>query len=76
MTERGFLDKAWDAQRKIEKKWSSIGKGRFARVLKMARRPEPEEFRQSAMVVLVGIAIIGFIGFMIFLFMAWVQDIL
>jgi len=67
----GFLDRAWEAQEKIEQKWNGIGSGRFARVLRMARKPEPEEFRQSATIVLVGIAIIGGIGFAVYLLINW-----
>ena len=67
----GFIDRAWETQRKIEHKWASLGSGRFARVLRMARKPEPEEFRQSATIVLVGIAVIGGIGFSVYLFLTW-----
>lgn len=72
--EKSFMDKAWESQEKVERKWASLGSGRFARVLRMARKPEPEEFRQSSTIVLVGIGIIGGIGFLIFLFMAWLLD--
>lgn len=71
MSERTFLDKAWAAQNKVEKKLGGIGKGKYARVLRMARKPEPAEFKQTANVVLIGIAVIGGIGFAIFLFMDW-----
>ena len=71
----GFLDRAWGTQEKIERKWAGLGSGRFARVLRMARKPEPEEFRQSATIVLVGIAIIGGIGFSVFLLMGWLMDL-
>lgn len=67
----GFLDRSWTLQQKINRKWDSLGKGRIARVLRMARKPEPEEFRQSALIVLVGIAIIGAMGFFVYLFMSW-----
>lgn len=76
MSERTFLDRSWDAQRKVEKKISSFGKGRYARVLRMARKPEPEEFRQTSGIVLVGIAVIGGIGFAIFLLMSWIQGLM
>ena len=69
--EPGFVDRAWTAQDKLTKRWEGIGKGRIARVLRMARKPEPEEFRQSAIIVLVGIAIIGALGFFTYLFMSW-----
>lgn len=72
--EKSFLDKAWESQEKVERKWASIGSGRFARVLRMARKPEPEEFRQSSTIVLVGIGVIGGIGFLIFLLMNWLLD--
>ncbi len=69
--ERSFLQKAWDVQHGIERRWASLGSGRFARVLRMARKPEPEEFRQSSLIVLVGIAVMGGIGFFVYLFMNW-----
>lgn len=67
----GVLSSAWKAQNGIERWWGSLSKGRFARVLKMARKPEPDEFRQSATVVLVGIGVIGLIGFLTYLFVHW-----
>ncbi len=76
MSERTFLDKSWAAQRKVEKKINSFGKGRYARVLRMARKPEPEEFKQTSNIVLVGIAVIGGIGFVIFLLMDWLQGVI
>jgi protein transport protein SEC61 subunit gamma and related proteins len=72
--DKSFVDKAWDAQHNIERKWDAIGSGRFARVLRMARKPEPEEFRQSATIVLIGIGVIGGLGFMVFLFMDWLLE--
>ena len=75
--EKSFMDKAWDAQERVERKWAGLGSGRFARVLRMARKPEPEEFRQSATIVLVGIAVIGGIGFAVYLLMNWIlKDLL
>ncbi len=71
-----FIDRAWDTQHNLERKWDSLGSGRFARVLRMARKPEPEEFRQSSMIVLVGIGVIGGIGFAVFLLMAWLMKLL
>ncbi len=71
-----FLDRAWEAQEKVERKWAGIGSGRFARVLRMARKPEPEEFRQSATIVLVGIGVIGGIGFAVYLLMDWLLGLM
>jgi protein transport protein SEC61 subunit gamma and related proteins len=72
MADRTFMERAWDAQHWVERKIAQIGKGRYARVLRMARKPEPQEFRHTSVVVLVGIAIVGGIGFVIYLFMSWV----
>jgi len=69
-TRSGFVAKAWTWQHAIDRKWDSIGRGRIARVLRMARKPEPDEFRQSAVIVLVGIAVIGGIGFFTYLLMS------
>ncbi|MEA3190822.1 MAG: protein transport protein subunit gamma [Thermoplasmata archaeon] len=67
---KGFVDNAWEVQHRLERRWDGLGKGRIARVLKMARKPEPEELRQSAFIVLVGIAIIGALGFFTYLLMS------
>jgi protein transport protein SEC61 subunit gamma-like protein len=67
----GFVERTWAVQDRLTKGWEGLGRGRIARVLRMARKPEPEEFRQSAMIVLVGIAIIGALGFFTYLFMSW-----
>lgn len=67
MSDRSFMDKSWDAQRKVEKKFAGIGSGKYARVLKMARKPDQEEVRNTSKIVLIGIGVIGGIGFIMFL---------
>lgn len=67
--EKGFVDRAWDVQHRLEQRTKKIGSGRYARVLKMARKPEPEEFRRTSIIVGIGLGIIGLIGFVIFLLM-------
>ena len=69
--DKTFVQKAWAVQHKVDRAIENVKGGRFARVLRMARKPEPEEFRQSATIVLVSIAVIGAIGFFIYLFMTW-----
>ena len=64
-----FLGKAWELQHKADRFFANIQRGRFARVLKMARRPEPEEFRHSSIVVLAAIVVVGLIGFLVYLMM-------
>jgi protein translocase SEC61 complex gamma subunit len=67
--QEGFLATAWRWQHRFDDRVAGITSGRIARVLKMARKPEPDEYRQSAIVVLVGMAVIGAFGFFTFLLM-------
>jgi len=71
-----FIDKAWDVQEKVENRLKRIGHGRYGRVLKMARKPEPEEFQKASQITAIGIAILGAMGFAIFLLMTWIMGLL
>ncbi len=74
------VDKAWDIQRKIEKRTERVGKGKYGRVFKMARNPDKEEYTKTAQMTAIGIFIIGVIGFFIYLITdklaPWVADLL
>ena len=65
--DRTLMEKAWDLQNSIEARRDRIGKGKYGRVLKMARKPTNEEYSKSAKITGVGILIIGGLGFLIFL---------
>ncbi|MBW3583731.1 MAG: protein translocase SEC61 complex subunit gamma [Euryarchaeota archaeon] len=67
--DKDFVDRAWEAQHRFEKRMARVGSGRYARVLKMARKPEPEEFRRTSLIVGIGLLVIGAVGFAIFLLM-------
>lgn len=64
---KGFLDKAWDLQHKIEERQQRIGKGKYGRVLKMARKPTNEEYEKTAKITGLGILLIGALGFGIYI---------
>ncbi|MCK4347599.1 MAG: protein translocase SEC61 complex subunit gamma [Thermoplasmatales archaeon] len=64
---KSFVDKAWDLQRNIEVRQKRIGKGKYGRVLKMARNPTNEEFAKSSKITGAGILLIGGIGFLVYL---------
>ena len=64
---QGFIDKAWDVQHKIEERQQRIGKGKYGRVLKMARKPTNEEYEKTAKIVGIGILIVGALGFVIYI---------
>jgi protein transport protein SEC61 subunit gamma-like protein len=64
---RSFKEKAWDLQHRIETRQKRIGKGKYGRVLKMARKPTDEEYAKTSKITFAGILLIGGLGFLIFL---------
>lgn len=67
-----IVDRAWEAQENIEERVRKLGKGKYGRVLKMARKPDDEEFHRISKIVGAGIILIGAIGFLIF----WLMNVL
>lgn len=78
--QKKFIDKAWDFQRNLEARQKRIGKGKYGRVLKMARKPTDEEFAKTSKITGLGILIIGVIGFVIYLLSTivapWIGELL
>ncbi|MBN2599748.1 MAG: protein translocase SEC61 complex subunit gamma [Candidatus Thermoplasmatota archaeon] len=64
---KGFLGKAWNLQRKIDERQQRIGKGKYGRVLKMARKPTNEEYEKTTKITGLGILLIGALGFVIYI---------
>jgi len=64
---KSFVDKAWDLQHNIEVRQKRIGKGKYGRVLKMARNPTNEEYAKTSKITGAGILLIGGIGFLVYL---------
>ena len=62
-----LLEKAWEIQNNIEARRSRIGKGKYGRVLKMARKPTNDEYLKTSKITGAGILLIGGLGFVIFL---------
>jgi protein transport protein SEC61 subunit gamma-like protein len=69
-----LVGKAWDAQEKLEGRLANLGRGKYGRVLRMARKPTPEEFRKSAIVAAAGIGILGTLGFIIYYVMSFIPQ--
>jgi protein transport protein SEC61 subunit gamma-like protein len=65
--DRSFVEKAWDLQHNIESRQKRIGKGKYGRVLKMARKPTNEEYSKTSKITALGILLVGGLGFLIFL---------
>ncbi|MEM2268587.1 MAG: protein translocase SEC61 complex subunit gamma [Thermoplasmata archaeon] len=64
-----LIDKFENVQEKFEDWFSRIGKGRYSRVLKMARKPTRDEYLKVVGITALGIVIIGTIGFIIYYMM-------
>lgn len=69
-----LVGRAWDAQEKLEGRLSNLGKGKYGRVIRMARKPTPEEYRKAALVSAAGIAILGAMGFLIYYLMRFIPQ--
>ena len=61
------MEKAWDLQHNLESRQKRIGKGKYGRVLKMARKPTNDEYAKTSKITFAGILLIGGLGFLIFL---------
>ncbi len=75
-----IIDRAWELQHNIEARQKRIGKGKYGRVLKMARNPTNEEYEKTSKITGAGILIIGGVGFLIFLLSTqvapWIGELL
>ena len=56
----------------IEGRIKGLQTGSYARILKMARKPSKQEFRQTVIVCGIGMLVLGLIGFV----MLWGMDTL
>ena len=78
--ERSFKERAWDLQHRIEARQKRIGKGKYGRVLKMARKPTGEEYSKTSKITFAGILLIGGLGFLVFLIASqvapWIAEML
>ena len=65
--EGSILDRAWELQHRIEVRQERIGRGKYGRVLKMARKPTNEEYEKTAKITALGILAVGALGFAIYM---------
>ena len=65
-----FEQRVQDRQDAVEA-WvrRNLTKGSWARIVRMARKPSPEEFRRTSIVCGIGLLVLGAIGFLILLLM-------
>ena len=65
--DRSLMEKARDLQQNLETRQKRVGKGKYGRVLKMARKPTNEEYSKTSKITGAGMLLIGGLGFLIFL---------
>ncbi|MCI0497715.1 MAG: protein translocase SEC61 complex subunit gamma [Thermoplasmata archaeon] len=70
------FDRAVELQGEIEGMARRVGKGKYGRVLKMARRPTHDEFIRTSQITGLGVIIIGSIGFIIYLLWTEIPELL
>jgi len=72
----GIIEKSWEIQDKIEEKTKYVGKGKYGRVLKMARKPDSDEYTKTLWITGLGIIALGGLGFVIYLLWVYAPDYL
>lgn len=63
---------AYELQDEFESKARGFGKGKYGRIIKMARTPSREEYVKTLYITGAGIIIIGAVGFAIW----WIMTVL
>jgi protein transport protein SEC61 subunit gamma and related proteins len=63
-----FLDRARRVQDQFDGRLRQVGHGRYGRILRMARKPEPDEYVRVLEITAIGAVIIGSVGFMLYIF--------
>ncbi len=61
-----------ELQDEFEFKARGFGKGKYGRIMKMARTPSRDEYRKTVYITAIGIILIGAVGFAIW----WLMTIL
>lgn len=70
-----IIERSWRVQNRFDERIKRIGKGRYGRVLKMAKKPEPEDYKRTLQITSVGCALIGGLGFCIYLIWEYAPDL-
>lgn len=64
-----IVETGWEVQRRIEERLKRMGKGKYGRILKMARKPTPDEFSKVVIITGLGLVAVGALGFLIYFVM-------
>ena len=60
------VEKSWEVQKDIEDRMKRVGKGKYGRVFRMARKPSSEEYVKVIEITGLGLLAIGALGFLIY----------
>jgi protein transport protein SEC61 subunit gamma and related proteins len=63
-----FLDRAKRVQDQFDGRLRQVGHGRYGRILRMARKPETDEYVRVLEITAIGAVIIGMTGFALYIF--------
>ena len=66
----GIEERLEEVQNKVERRFSNIGKGKYARIIKIAKKPTESEYIKVLLITGAGILFLGFMGFFIYLLMS------
>jgi protein transport protein SEC61 subunit gamma-like protein len=66
-----IVEKGWEVQRRIEERLKRMGKGKYGRILKMARKPTSDEFSTVLIITGLGLLAVGALGFVIYFVMRY-----
>jgi protein transport protein SEC61 subunit gamma-like protein len=61
-----IVEESWNIQHRIENRAKNFGKGKYGRVLKMARKPENDEYIKVLQITSLGLFLMGGLGFLIY----------
>ncbi|MDR0888206.1 MAG: protein translocase SEC61 complex subunit gamma [Candidatus Methanoplasma sp.] len=67
-------ERAEDIQDDLEATFKNMGKGKYGRILKMARTPSREEYKKTCYIAALGMLILGAAGFAIMWIMTYLPN--
>jgi len=70
----GIIDKSEQFQKSVDNWVAGFGKGKYSRILKMARKPTRDEYGKVLAITGLGILFIGGVGFALYyIFQIWLH---
>lgn len=66
ITNFDFTETTYQVQRKLEDRFRNIGKGKYGRIFKMARKPTMDEYVRVVKMVALGLFLMGGLGFLLY----------